>query len=529
MTIIQGRGNGMTKRVATRLLCLMVVCLLAGCGSKEKDTFQGATIREFSPQEPYVEENLPKMELTKTVYHRSETIDITCQNTDAGDVLLIYREGNSRGDAEPIHRKLVSEGNLNFKTGLMRAGVYVVYLCDDDELYVHDMELIRIYDEEDTFDYTPRSATVWMNEAGVACVDIQPAAGVETLVEYRLYWSKEGNLLDEYTAVHVASHRGSEPFTVVLSEGIYKPAEADGLTVKAMAGAENSLSVAVPEELRVPESKLVYKYNILSDMHVSPSWPRCNAMTQKAFRDIIAQGYSSVIFTLGDNTERGQENEYELLKRLVADAGEKLPNIYYAMGNHDIVYNQNAGYDKQLKLFKEQTGMPGAYYAVDVNGYRHIVLGSDTLSHLGTIGKEQQDWLKGELENTDPNKPVFVYMHQPLQDTTSGTLYTKYDKSQEQDSFGFLNDTKALREIFKNYPNAIVLTGHTHRDFLSEQPVLLGDGVDASFVACSSVGKSGVGAEGVYVEVYEDYVLLRGRDFAQEKWCGSMQIRIPLY
>lgn len=521
----------MKKTVACLLVILLLgllLGLLAGCADK-KETSKDTAIREFIPQEPYVEEALPKMTLQKNLFHRSETIDITCENTDDGDVIFIYREGNSRGDAEPIHQKLVSDGNLSFKTGLMTAGVYVVYLCDDDEMYVHDVELIRIYDEEDTFDYTPRSATVRVNEAGVACVDIQPAAGVETLVEYRLYWSKEGKPLEDYTAVHVASHRGSEPFTAVLSEGLYKPAEADGLTVKAMAGAENSLSTAVPEELSIPESKLVYKYNVLSDMHVSPNWPRCNAMVKKTFRDIIAQGYSSVIFTLGDNTERGQENEYELLNSAIAEAGEKLPNIYYALGNHDIVYNDNAGYDKQLKLFKEQTGMPGAYYAVDVNGYSHIVLGSDTLSHLGTIGQEQQDWLKAELQKADPNKPVFVYMHQPLRDTTSGTLYTKYNKEQEQDSFGFLEDAKALREILKNYPNAIVLTGHTHKTFLSEQPVLLGNGADASFVACSSVGKSSTGAEGIYMEVYEDYVLIRGRDFAQEKWCGSMQIMIPIH
>ena len=509
------------------LTALLLLGLLAGC-SENKETPKGNMIREFTPQAPDVEEDLPKINLQKTVFSRSETIDITCENTDDGDVIFIYREGESRGDeAQPIHQKLVSDGNLSFKTSFMTAGVYAIYLCDDDELYVHDITLVRIYDEEDTFDYTPSAAKLRIDEEGKAWVDIQPAAGVESNVEYRLYWSKEGVPLPDYTAVCKTSHRGNSAFTVVLSEGIYMPSAADGMTVEAMAGSQNRLSVSVPEELTLPESKLVYKYNILSDMHVSSSWPRCTAMVKKAFRDIIAQGYSSVIFTLGDNTERGQENEYELLKSLVAAAGEKLPNIYYAMGNHDIVYNQNAGYDKQLKLFKKQTGMPGAYYAVDVNGYHHIVLGSDTLSHLGTIGQEQQDWLKAELEKADPNKPVFVYMHQPLQDTTSGTLYTKYEKSQEHDSFGFLEDTEALREILKGYPNAIVLTGHTHRTFLAEQPVLLGNGKDASFVACSTVGKAATGAEGLYVEVYEDYVLLRGRDFAQGKWCGSMQIKIP--
>lgn len=376
-------------------------------------------------------------------------------------------------------------------------------------------------------DLTPRFAALRIDEEGRPWVDIQPAAGIEQDVQYLLYWSNEGVPLPDYTAVCKTSHRGSNPFTVALTEGIYMPAEADGLLVEALSGPSNRLSVALPEGLKVPESDLKYSYSILSDMHVSPDQPQCTAMVKLAFRDIIARGSSAAIFTLGDNTERGQENEYELLKRLVAAAGEALPHIYYALGNHDIVYNHNAGYDKQLKLFQNQTGMPGAYYAVEIKGYRHIVLGSDTLSYLGTIGQQQQAWLKEQLAQADPDKPVFVYMHQPLQDTTSGTLYTKYDQSQEQDSFGFLEATEALREILKGYPNAIVLTGHTHRTFLAEQPVLLGNGKDASFVACSTVGKAATGAEGLYVEVYEDYVLLRGRDFAQGKWCGSMQVKIP--
>lgn len=375
-------------------------------------------------------------------------------------------------------------------------------------------------------DVTPRFAQVRVDEEEKLFVEIQPAAGIAEVVEYLLYWSKEGVPLPDYTALCKTTHRGSSPFSVALTEGLYMPAEADGLLVKAVAGISGGLSVTLPEGLKVPESNLKYSYNILSDLHISPDQPRCTAMAQKAFRDIIAQGNSTVIFTLGDNTERGQENEYELLKRLVAAAGEALPDIYYALGNHDIVYNHNAGYDKQLKLFQKQTGMPGAYYAVDIKGYRHIVLGSDTLSYLGTMDKRQQAWLKAQLAQADPNKPVFVYMHQPLQDTVSGTLYTKYNKSQEQDSFGFLEATGSLREILKGYPNAIVVTGHTHRTFLAEQPVLLGNGKDANFVACSTVGKAATGAEGLYVEVYEDYVLLRGRDFDQGKWCGSMQVKI---
>lgn len=513
----------MNKRVFSFVLAvLMMFSLLSGCMKEESPA---------APQVSYEEEKLPSLTLDKEVYKKGEAIIATCQDGDEGDVLFLYQEAGTRGDNEPIQEKRLADGDLSFDSQRLLPGNYVVYLCDDDRVYIHDAVYFRVYNPEDVTDYTIQSAEVRLNEQNRICVDIQPAEEILIRTEYRFYWGKDGVCLEDYTPVATYVKVDSEPFTVELNQGLYMPQEANGLVIRVLRGPENSFFVELHQELQPTESKILYQYNVLSDLHVSPSWPRCNALVTKAFKDIIAQGNSAVIFTVGDNTERGEPAEYDLLNQLVADAGEKLPDIYYAMGNHDIVYNNDAGFDNQLALYMEKTGMSGAYYAAPKDGYLHIVLGSDTLSHLGTMGQEQQDWLKAQLEAADPNQPVFIYMHQPLRDTTSGTLYTKYEKSDTQDSFGFLEDGNAIREILKDYPNAIVLTGHTHLTFMDEQPVLLGGGEDANFVACSSVGKAeGLSmAEGLYIEIYEDYILIRGRDFGQSKWVGAMQIMIPVY
>lgn len=217
----------------------------------------------------------------------------------------------------------------------------------------------------------------------------------------------------------------------------------------------------------------------------------------------------------------------------VNGAGALLPDIYYAIGNHDIVYNNNAGYDKQIALFKEKTGMPGAYYSVELNGTSFIVLGSDTAVGEGTVGKEQLDWLKTELSKTDKNKPVFLFLHQPLIETVSGSLYSQ--DNEIQDWYGIIDTADEIRAILKEYPNAFLFTGHTHWTLESKQPLLAGRGEDATFVNCASVGylwtdndTSTGGSEGYYIEVYEDYILLRGREFVKGNWCAAAQFIIPI-
>ena len=68
-----------------------------------------------------------------------------------------------------------------------------------------------------------------------------------------------------------------------------------------------------------------------------------------------------------------------------------------------------------------------------------------------------------------------------------------------------------------------------------KQPLLYGQGKDATFVNTAAVSylwsdddTAVDGAEGYYVEVYEDYILLKGREYTNGDWCAAAQFRIPL-
>ena len=70
------------------------------------------------------------------------------------------------------------------------------------------------------------------------------------------------------------------------------------------------------------------------------------------------------------------------------------------------------------------------------------------------ISQDQQKWLKEKLaENYRKGKPIFVFLHQPLDG----------GKSDNTDWVG-AEQSEQIREILSQYPEVILFTSHTHRD-----------------------------------------------------------------
>jgi 3',5'-cyclic AMP phosphodiesterase CpdA len=69
---------------------------------------------------------------------------------------------------------------------------------------------------------------------------------------------------------------------------------------------------------------------------------------------------------------------------------------------------------------------------------------------LGTIGAEQLDWLKKDLEGKSDSTPVVIFAHVPL-----WTVYEKW-------GWGTEDGGKAL-ELVKRFGSVTVLNGHIHQ------------------------------------------------------------------
>ena len=480
---------------------------------------------------PPVDDTKPQISLNKTEFEVGETIAVSYKNTDSKDWVGIYPEGNDPGPIPSITWQYsVGEGKLAFSVSSLKGpGVYWIFLCDNDGYDILDTKVITVLDN-DTTDYGAKSASVSASVTdGYSKISVTVTPGYNDRLTYKFYWSKGKTRLSGYDPICTKINAGTKDFTVEFNDCLYMPDEADGIEVAVAKGRSKSVFVSAPKSLKAPKSKLLYKFAVFTDLHIISSKAHHVTHLKAALNDVKELGGYSAIFTTGDNTDTGSAAEWDLLLKTV-NSVEGIPDIYYALGNHDMVYGSGHAY--QVNLFKQKTGMPDQYYSVELNGIRHIVLGSDIATTAGGINKPQLDWLRSELSKCDKSKPTFIFLHQPLKETVSGTLYSKNNVI--QDWFGVTNAEKDIRAMLKEFPNAILFTGHTHWSLESMQPILAGHGDDATFVNCASVGylwddtdKETAGSQGYFVEVYEDYILLRGREFVKGNWCGAAQFLIP--
>lgn len=90
------------------------------------------------------------------------------------------------------------------------------------------------------------------------------------------------------------------------------------------------------------------------------------------------------------------------------------------------------------------------------------------------ISARQRAWLTAELEKAARQKALaFLFLHQPLRDTVSGSLCSVDPLVQSW--HGVIEDAE-LRAVTDRFPGLVLFTGHTHWKFDSLQPFLPGNG-----------------------------------------------------
>ena len=145
----------------------------------------------------------------------------------------------------------------------------------------------------------------------------------------------------------------------------------------------------------------------------------------------------------------------------------------------------------------------------------------------------QLEFLDRKLyENENSGMPTFVYMHVPLENTIGRDIET-WENSQLRQ--------KALKDILKKHPTAIVVTGHSHFEFDNDfEWTIDGNGKDASFIHDGGLQSQKTPVEGdgskdisdydrassVYAEIYSDRIVTRAYDITEGKFVplGTSQI-----
>jgi Icc protein len=295
--------------------------------------------------------------------------------------------------------------------------------------------------------------------------------------------------------------------------------------------------------MALAESKLEMGFTVLSDLHVE-AWDKASQRKViKAFEDLQETVPDSSALILNGDSTNGLPDDYDMLKGLLLKLPHP-PQVYATLGNHEYYkawmnangeWNPDAfpnGETEQASIdrFLQFNGERRIYYEKLVKGYHFLFLGSEQYRQSNPdngedayLSNAQLEWLQQSLKKAQSDgrdKPIFIFLHQPLPNTLSGTN-------------NFVNlraviQHEELRRILSDYPQVIFFTSHTHRElklphtFVQSKFAMVNtSSVQHPITDGGQDVDKGLGpeaSEGLHVQVYSDKVVIKGRDFYNRRW-----------
>ncbi|WP_342430921.1 metallophosphoesterase [Neobacillus sp. FSL H8-0543] len=293
------------------------------------------------------------------------------------------------------------------------------------------------------------------------------------------------------------------------------------------------MSVFMPHlvlaNVQIPATGPKLVFAVISDTHISPKKLTYNTKFKNALKDLsaIAPDYE-LLAVVGDLTNKGLSSEYDLFNEILSEYGKSKITLFPVIGNHDwyesYKYPKHTVTDAQIaKRFIDKMNVPNLYYDKWIKGYHFIAIASEkspkTMSESSSnsafinsafISDEQLDWLEKTLAiKASSDKPIFVFLHQPIIDTVYGS------------KLGTGQKDPMLLTLLKKYPQIIFFSGHSHNP-LNHTNNIIQDGitmVNTSSVAYTYTFESGenqIQSQGYVVNVFEDKVELKAREFSNQ-------------
>lgn len=257
-------------------------------------------------------------------------------------------------------------------------------------------------------------------------------------------------------------------------------------------------------------AKKLYSFGLLSDVHIALD------TAEDDFKAALTYLNDTVDFICisGDLTYDGSEEQLGQYKAIV-DAYAKIP-VYACAGNHEHYTSKSSGY------LQNYTGYP-LYFTIEKGNDVFIFVGVASATEGEMFADGQLQWLYETLE-ANRNKRCFLLEH-ILPVEGCGDILALYPYTK----MGMSDESLAFKSLLKHYHNVIFCHGHTHMKFYLQQY-----GVTANYDniwGCHSVHVPSLAvprdvddtglemttiyadSEGYIVDVYDNGIHLRGRDF----------------
>ncbi len=532
-------------RICSAIVCLVVAFSAALiCGCKPPDDGDG----QLNGSEI--------LNINKSEYLSGEEIYFSAKGEhDAW--LGLYREIDDIEQVEAIRHLDVS------KNGFISGGVYAFKRCSTynesrqafrniprgsyklilfnnrTDNNVSETVKFKVLKEELSLPTAPLSIEYQLENAadgladGTVTVTFDDNYSAEEVV---LYWANDKGVLPEYTSL--------PPFTVTKRKSVFKmysntliPAAA----TKLIAYGKNSVGLSESySETNLPQNcqynfngKINAEFQVVSDIHIAVADTHLASADAKELHDahflamcgdIVANSPDSCgLFVAGDIANSGRDYEWKHAAELIASVAN-LPDVYFSIGNHDLYGAES--YSVLLQNFLKYASADSVYYEREIGGYHHLFLGGESKFNGldADLSDKQLKWFDDRLKaitTEQPDKPVFVYLHQSLYDTIAGSFEGQgWDGIVQNDQF---------RAIVAKYPQIYMFNGHSHWDMNTRGSMHdKADGLPNIFNTASvaylwssfyiPTGEYMRGSQGYYVKVYDNKVLVMGRDFENGKW-----------
>ncbi len=490
----------------------------------------------------------------KTEYFVGEPVYVAAASKNAGgkDWIGIFPKGyvgpsiyweyisDVKGKSFNIQHTSHSGSSMSDYFGLP-AGEYTLYIIPDDLTGKNGIGIalasldIKVVTDPTKIAKAPLSATYKLKNDtdgmadGTLTINLPEDHCADDIY---MWWANDSGKLEGYTRLARFKVTGTTvvhemtPNTLI-PEGatkllIYTYNDSNGIS-------ENCLEVKLPEGAASKDfGDVLSEFQIVSDIHIKGD---ASNEYSKHFigmlNDVVKNSPSSVgIFTVGDNIDRGDTPSYWTYFRKHYESVKNAPPIYLGIGNHEYI---GTNYDAGLAQFLDNLNFPDGstfdkpYYDVWVNGYHYIFIASENTG-TSRLTQTQLKWLEEKINENRDGRPVFVFHHQPMLDTTSGSTAA-------EGWSGIANHTQ-LKAVIDKYPEVMMFNGHTH--WILDSDNCMYEGENAKIFNTSSVaylwhsydivtGERQTGSEGYYVRIYKDKIAVLGRNFVTGEWVSSAQ------
>ena len=358
------------------------------------------------------------------------------------------------------------------------------------------------------------------------------SSDISNIGRYNIYWADDNGQLEEFSPITSFDLNGENIKTYEFISTNIIPEDA----TKIIVVKENQIKA----EYNIPISKLntqqkLYSIGLLSDIHIDVTDDKTYSESdfQKALEHFVSKNISAICCA-GDIVEDGTQGEVTRFLEIKSQYASEIP-MYISRGNHDCR-------DICLSSWTTDISPNGVSFEINHNNDIFLFLGMNAEDFNNAFSSSDIEWLTEKLE-TYKNQRVFLFEHVYIGKT--GDIHDLYNNGLHKNT-----DTTSLafRNLVAKYRNVILFTGHSHLEFILQR---LGDNAncaqrtdslchrvhipscakprandeDTEDIAANTYKRNG-SSEGYIMDVYDDFIILKGINFVEGKYLPLAQYKL---